>query len=573
MKAMVLAAGLGTRLLPHTMHTPKPLFTIAGQTVLDRTLQKLERAGADAVMVNTHHLHTKITDFIDSRQYGMQVEHVFEPVILGTGGALKNVADFWDDEPFLIVNGDILFDFDLAAVYRYHQSHPAPATLVLWNDPAFNQVWVDRNGYITGFGSNDRGRDVSNAPLTFTGIHVLNPEVLQRIPAGKPVSIIDVYRDLLKGGARLKAFLPHTGVWQDIGTPDRYLDAAYTAMALKAFPSAFWEMPDHLPLKTKLVGDGSDRAWYRITLKDQSMILAEHGIHSRHDPGEADAFVAIGNHLHAVNVPVPQIYLHDTFAGLVFMEDLGELTLQKYIHALDDSDKVLSIYKQVIDQLIHMSLNGLNGFDFKWAFQSRAYDQQLILEKECSYFVESFASGYLDLAVDAAVLDNEFALLAHETIQHAFNGLMHRDLQSRNIMIKNGAPFFIDFQGARKGPLQYDLASLLIDPYVSLTFESKKLLLDYCLEALCRRAGDLDKKRFVTGFEYCAINRNLQALGAFGHLCCNKGKSYFENYIPRALATLNENLAAFSIGEKLPKLRQLAEKADHKLEEDVANSV
>ncbi|MEJ2096327.1 MAG: sugar phosphate nucleotidyltransferase [Deltaproteobacteria bacterium] len=561
MKAMVLAAGFGTRLLPYSRHTPKPLFTIAGETLLDRVLKKLQHAGADAVMVNAHHLHTQITDFIKARQYRMPVHPVVEPEILGTGGAIKNVADFWDDEPFIVVNSDILFDFDLAAVYRFHQSHRKPVTLVLWNDPAFNQVWMDENGCISGFGLQNRGKGTKGGPLTFTGIHVLDPEILRWIPTGKTVSIIDVYRDFLRQGKCLKAFLPQNGFWQDIGTPGRYLDCAYSEMALTAFQIAFSKTPNQSPSKKRLQGDGSDRSWYRLILEEHSLILAEHGIHSSDDPGEADAFVAIGNHLRAISVPVPKIFLHDTFSGLVFMEDLGDMPLQKFIQSVRRPEKILALYRQIIDHLIHMSLNGLNGFDFSWTFQSRAYDRQLILEKECRYFVEAFISCYLRLTVDAAAFAQEFSTLAHETMETAFTGLIHRDLQSRNIMIKDGRPYFIDFQGARKGPLQYDLASLLIDPYVSLSETSKKQLLEYCIKQLERRTGPLNKQRFISGFEYCAVNRNLQALGAFAHLSCSKGKTYFENYIPRALATLNKNLTTFSVGEKLPKLKKLAEKA------------
>jgi aminoglycoside/choline kinase family phosphotransferase len=211
-----------------------------------------------------------------------------------------------------------------------------------------------------------------------------------------------------------------------------------------------------------------------------------------------------------------------------------------------------------------MSISGIQGFDPLWTVQSQAYDQKLILEKECLYFIDSFINLYLDMGIDAAELENEFSLLADETVKYAFTGLMHRDMQSRNIMLKNGQPYFIDFQGARKGPLQYDLASLLMDPYVALTVKTRKALLSYCLDRLSANKG-FDKDRFLKGYGYCAITRNLQALGAFGHLSRNKGKIYFENYIPEALSTLYKNLHDFFDVPQFFMLKDLVKRAVKKL--------
>src|SRR4030042_3671664 len=114
MKALILAAGLGTRLKPHTLKTPKPLFPIFGKTNLDIIIEKLEAAGCDAITVNTHHLHHKIEDFLSARHYTIPVYSRYEPEILGTGGAIKNLADFWDDEPFLVINSDVVTDISLS---------------------------------------------------------------------------------------------------------------------------------------------------------------------------------------------------------------------------------------------------------------------------------------------------------------------------------------------------------------------------------------------------------------------------------------------------------------------------
>lgn len=227
MKAMILAAGHGTRLRPYTDHTPKPLFSIAGRPLLDVIIGMLQKAGCRAVIINTHHLHHQIETFIASRRYGIEITTRHEPQILGTGGAIKNVADFWDDQPFMVINADIVADVDLAAIYRAHcRRHPA-ATLVLCDDPAFNSVAVEQNQWITAFHtpSRDRGRPPEGL-FTFTGIQVLEPEVLDYIPANTAYSSIDAFRRMLADGKKIRAVMVGKDCWQDIGSPERYRQTA-----------------------------------------------------------------------------------------------------------------------------------------------------------------------------------------------------------------------------------------------------------------------------------------------------------------------------------------------------------
>lgn len=137
---------------------------------------------------------------------------------------------------------------------------------------------------------------------------------------------------------------------------------------------------------------------------------------------------------------------------------------------------------------------------------------------------------------------------------------MHRDFQSRNIMVCSGTPYFIDFQGGRMGPLQYDLASLLIDPYAALSQEMQDLLLEYYMMELSRYQY-LDTDRFYKGYTCCALTRNLQILGAFGHLSKNRGKTIFETYIPPALESLSNNLKRFFPDNELIQLKRVVDKA------------
>ncbi len=551
MKAMILAAGLGTRLLPFTESTPKPLFTISGRPLLDIIIHSLQSAGCKAVIINTHHLYKDIDAFLASQHYAIPVYTLYEPVILGTAGAIKNAAYFWDTQPFMVVNSDIVTDIDLRKVYDFHLSHNNHATLVLHDCAEFNNVLVDKKDFITGF--QDQGKEAKagrTRKLAFTGIQVLDPEILELIPDRIFSSSIGVYRKLILSGKKIKAYISKKYYWKDIGTPERYTETVFEKMAPEAFKQAF---PGCVCKKiecSKLKGDGSDRKWYRLTAAGRSLVMVDHGI--RKEPGisEIDSFVLIGRHLYDKGISVPGIYLHDTFSGIVFLEDLGDVNLQAVVKA---GKKILSYYKLIIDLLIKMSIVGIEQFDRSWTYQTPYYDKEVILENECRYFVDAFLRRYLKLNVCYNNFEDEFILLADKALEFSVNGFMHRDFQSRNIMIKNGKPYFIDFQGGRIGPIQYDLASLLIDPYVALSRHVQDQLLDYCVDKLSSYIH-IDKKKFCLCYKYCAITRNLQMLGAFGYLSLVRGKNYFEQFIPAAVKTLRYNLSTDE-GTEFPRLK------------------
>ena len=543
MKAMILAAGYGTRLRPYTDHTPKPLFSIAGRPLLDGIIDRLQKAGCKAVIINTHHLHHKIEAFLAAQNYRLEVNTRFEPQILGTGGAIKNVADFWDNQPFMVINADIVADIDLAEVYQAHCRHHPPATLVLCDDPAFNSVAVKQNKWISGF--YDRADDSRQPPedlLTFTGIQVLEPQILDYIPGNSFYSSIDAFKQILAAGKKLGAFIAPRNCWQDIGTPENYRQAAINKATPEAFQRAFAASPSGQIHREKLKGDGSQRQWHRLTAADQSIIMVDHGIRQTALTSEVDSFVHLGRHLYHQGVSVPKIYFYDTFSGLVFLEDLGDIHLQQTVQSKNDST-VIDLYKSAIDQLIKLSRNGAVKFDRNWTFQTPDYNQELILEKECRYFLEAFLNGYLNYKEQFIDFQADFIALAGKALQYPTMGFMHRDMQSRNIMIKGRDIYFIDFQGGRIGPIQYDLASLLIDPYVELPHAIQAQLIDYSIEVLAAQT-ELTPEKFLSCYHYCRLTRNLQILGAYAYLSKVKGKKHFESYIPAAVRSLRSNLAA-----------------------------
>jgi len=221
MKAMILAAGFGTRLRPLTEMKPKALMPVANKPILARNIEYLISHGTMEIILNAHHHSQQVVDYLeDGASFGLKIEVKVEPEILGTGGGIKNTEEFWDKEPFLVINSDILTDINLAAVYQVHQTSGALVTLVLHDCEPYNQVQIDDQWNITDIAKgNMPGR------LAFTGIHVIDPEVLSHIPKGVFSDIIDYYRELIRLGKPVRACLVKGHYWRDIGSIQSYLEA------------------------------------------------------------------------------------------------------------------------------------------------------------------------------------------------------------------------------------------------------------------------------------------------------------------------------------------------------------
>lgn len=529
MKALILAAGFGTRLAPFTHTLPKPLFTLAGRTVLGRAIEKLAACGCTHIFVNTHHLHRQVEGAVEQAAlcHDAHIQWVHEPEILDTGGAIANIRSLLGGQPFFVVNADIVSDIDLRALHAFHCQSDALATLALHNRAQFNMVVVDPSGWIQDFRSPGKG-------LAFTGIQVISPEIFNYFPDRPVFSSIEVYQSLCNR-RRIKAFVPPFVYWEDIGTPAAYRRTARQWIAARALQSRV-EQVDIQPI----AGDGSDRTWFRATGGARSpVVLSDHGIclPGSEPAAQLNAFVKIGRHLHDKGLRAPRILCHDTVSGLAAVEDLGTTHLADVVKSGAGEERIVGLYQQVIDHLIRFCREGIKDFNPAWTCQTQTYNVDLILEKECRYFLEAFVCGHMGRDADFEALKPEFLFIAGNALQGAFQGLMHRDFQSRNIMVKNGKAFFIDFQSARQGPLQYDLASLLIDPYVKLNLDTQNKLLAYALD---RMGTQVEQEAFLHSYRFCCLTRNLQILGAFAFLSRVKGKKEFARYIPAALASLKD---------------------------------
>lgn len=214
MQAMILAAGLGTRLQPHTLIRPKPLFPILNQPLLLLTIKRLQNLGFDHIIVNCHHLRKQIVDALDGLK-GVLVQE--EEVILGTGGGLRRALRYLRDEPLLVSNGDIYHTIDFLSLYRHHVANRNLVTLAMHNNYRFNNVMV-KDGKIGSFDNR-----VEYTQLAFTGLHVIEPSVLHDIEAEKFSCIIDCYRKLLQDGKEIDCYRSDDRFWTDMGTVDDYL--------------------------------------------------------------------------------------------------------------------------------------------------------------------------------------------------------------------------------------------------------------------------------------------------------------------------------------------------------------
>jgi NDP-sugar pyrophosphorylase family protein len=234
MKAMILAAGLGTRLRPLTETMPKPLLPVAGTPLIVWNLLLLRRYGVTEVLINLHHLGPMIEQTLgDGARYGLSLTYSREPVILGTGGGIKQAEPFFEGRPFLVLNGDTLLELDLGALMQAHREGDALATMVLREDPEaerWGPVEVDQAQQVLSI--NGRGRTGSGPTrmLMFAGVHVMHPRLLREVPVGRESSIIEAYVRAIAGGERILGYRM-AGYWSDVGTPERYAQAQRDAEA------------------------------------------------------------------------------------------------------------------------------------------------------------------------------------------------------------------------------------------------------------------------------------------------------------------------------------------------------
>ena len=227
MKAVLMAGGEGSRLRPLTIMRPKPMVQIVNKPVMEHVLDLLKRHGITEVVVTLQYLASVIQDYFgDGSSLGMKIHYSIEETPLGTAGSVKQ-AEHLLDEPFIVISGDALTDFDLDEIISFHKSREAKATLTLYQVPnplEYGVVIIDEEGRIRQFLEKPSWGEVISDTVN-TGIYVLDPSIFDYIPAGKPVDFSqDVFPQLLKNGDRLYGFV-QDGYWCDVGNIQEYMRA------------------------------------------------------------------------------------------------------------------------------------------------------------------------------------------------------------------------------------------------------------------------------------------------------------------------------------------------------------
>lgn len=272
---------------------------------------------------------------------------------------------------------------------------------------------------------------------------------------------------------------------------------------------------------------GSKRQYFRIYSEDKTYIGAynENG-------KENEAFVNYAFQMREKGIRVPEVYACDTDKNIYIQEDLGSITLFDYVgsHSLQEA---LPWYKKILSSLIDIQL--MPNFDYSKSYPRESFDRQSIMW-DFNYFKYCFLK-VVDIEFDEQDLEEDFNTLADYLLSELQEYFLFRDFQSRNIMLKDNEAYFIDFQGARKGALQYDVVSLLFDGKVNMKWQTKMDLLNYYIQNLSKRI-EVKEKQFKDLFFAYAYARIMQAMGAYGYRGLVQNKISFTNSINTAIKNL-----------------------------------
>ncbi len=500
-KALILAAGYGTRLRPFTCATPKPLLPVWGETMIDRVLGQLRERGVTDVVVNAHHLAGQIRAWAGKN--GLRVS--YEPEILGSGGALNPLRDWIGDEAFWLVNSDIVVENapDLGAAFDRIAAKDDVLGVCLATEQGPRTVEVEpESRFVTNWKSDEPG---ASSTYTYCGVAILKPRVLDYVPKCGASSIVAAYEKAMMEGRFMKVVTSDEMLWEDAGTIERYVE-----LNRDGDENAFAEIPQLKATGARdfkfLSARGSERVFFSC----------DRGIAILYDDGnraENGLYAAQARWLKSKGVSVPEVVFDDPATKTLVLS-----------HAGSERKMSLEEYVKVVEALVRFNALGaaddlpklLPAFDaetWKW-------------EREL-FATHCLGTRFMRPMSDAVrtELENVAALLEREP-----KALVHRDFQSTNVLWKNDALSFIDFQGMRLGPAAYDLASLVYDPYVTFTEGERRAL----VALYAKKCG---REEIAKILPYAAVQRLVQCLGAYGRLA-SVGQPQFGKHVLSALVNL-----------------------------------
>jgi glucose-1-phosphate thymidylyltransferase long form len=228
MKAVIIAGGLGTRLRPLTYNTPKPIVPVANRPMVVHQIEHLAKHGIDEVIINLHYLSNEIKKILaDGKEWGIKIRYSIEEEPLGTAGAVKNAGKFFDRQPMVVFNGDILTDINLSKLITFHREKKALVSIALTEveDPtAFGLVQTDREGRVKSFIEKPSWEMVTTRHIN-AGIYIVDPRIFEQVPKNEPFSFErQLFPQLLQQREPVYGYLSDA-YWIDIGNPDKYIEA------------------------------------------------------------------------------------------------------------------------------------------------------------------------------------------------------------------------------------------------------------------------------------------------------------------------------------------------------------
>ncbi|MGA7300997.1 MAG: RNase adapter RapZ [Candidatus Sulfotelmatobacter sp.] len=319
----------------------------------------------------------------------------------------------------------------------------------------------------------------------------------------------------------------------------------------RLFEERFHDAPARIePLQGELGGSG--RKIVRLANDKVSAIGILYGVRE-----ENAAFLEFSKHFHKHGLPVPEIYAEDLSHGAYLEEDFGDTTLFDFLSKNRDGEKIapeaIEAYRKVVAVLPRFQIEAGRDLDYSVCYPRGSFDRQSIAW-DLNYFKYYFLR-LAGISFSEQALEDDFDSLTNFLLSADRDYFMYRDFQSRNIMLRNGQPFFLDYQGGRKGALQYDIASLLYDAKADLPPELRQQLLDLYIE----RLGDftkIDREEFLRYFYAYVYVRILQALGAYGFRGFYERKAHFLQSVPYALKNLRWLLHNVKLPIALPALME-----------------
>lgn len=550
-KAIVLAAGLGTRLRPLTLSRPKPLLPVMGEPMLGRILDMLVSWGVEEIKVNAHYLAGSIEEFVAEYSggnsaeggRGVSISVSREEGILGTGGVLRPLADWIGDDPFWLVNGDIVVeDLDPEPIEEAFARSGNFAACWMSETCGPRTIEADPEGRVCNWRSEDAGFP---GTYTYCGVALLSSEILRHLPEPQPAangrgegfcSIVEAYESAMMECAKFVVGVQEPEAsWCDAGTVETFKELNSEPMP----PSLFGDKRldkvvealgrnDAETLAAFIDARGSDRMFYRLYSEDGKSGGPALAVVYETTRSENARFAPITRFLSTRGVNVPEL-LCDVPESCVYATAFVEgPSIEKLANA--KGADILKLYRPVVDVL--GALWKIPADDPSMPELEPGFDE-VLYAWEIGLFENECVKGRYGLDGIPGDVREELAKIGAELAKEP-SVLVHRDFQSSNLLYADdtasSAPFVVDYQGMRKGAAAYDVASLLWDPYVPMEEADRKIILE-----LVSRLEGAPSQRAVS---IAAVQRLCQVAGAFCRLA-GVGQTKFVKHLGKALHNLH----------------------------------